>query len=74
MTKKVEFKLTRDGLVKISHNETKGEALVLPESLPVWLENGWAVADPEKQEESEAVVVTDTENRVGSVVPVADKK
>lgn len=71
--KKVNFKLDRAGLVKITHAETKGEAMVMPESVPVWLESGWEVADPE-EEQSDAVVAVDPEKRAGQVVPVTDKK
>lgn len=70
--KKVDFKLTREGLVKIEHSKTKGVAKVLPESVPAWLESGWSVADPD--DSAQAVVVTvDEEKRTGAAGPAKEK-
>jgi hypothetical protein len=70
--KKVDFKLTREGLVKIEHSKTKGVAQVLPESVPTWLDSGWTVADP-AEGESDVVVIVDDEKQTGSVTPVKEK-
>jgi hypothetical protein len=67
--KKVDFKLTREGLVKIEHKETKGEAEVMPESVPAWLDSGWSVVGPNAGEQ-DVVVVVDEEKRTGQVRPV----
>jgi hypothetical protein len=71
--KKVDFKLTREGLVKIENKDTKGEAEVLPESLPVWLDNGWSLAG-QASEDRATVVVVDEDKRTGTVTPVAPEK
>lgn len=70
--KKVDFKLTREGLVKIEHKASKGSAEVLPESVPTWLESGWTVADPASGE-AEYVVVVDEDKNTGTVTPVKEK-
>ena len=72
--KKVDFKLTREGLVKIENSKTKGSAEVLPESLPVWVDAGWSVVKSESAEDRPAVVTVDEEKRTGSVGPAPDKK
>lgn len=69
--KKVDFKLTREGLVKIEHKETKGEAEVMPESVPAWLDSGWTVADPVTAAENDVVVLVNNEEHTGSVVSAA---
>lgn len=71
--KKVDFKLTREGLVKIEHNKSKGIAEVLPESVPTWLDSGWTVVDPATNAEPEYVVVVDDTKNTGSVTPVKEK-
>lgn len=71
--KKVDFKLTREGLVKIEHKDSKGEAEVMPESVPAWLDSGWSVKDPAKSAEGDVVVVLDEDKRTGSVTPVKNQ-
>jgi hypothetical protein len=66
-TKKVDFKLTREGLVKIEHKESKGQATCLPESVPAWLDSGWTVVDPATDDEQDVVVTVDEEKQTGTV-------
>jgi hypothetical protein len=70
--KKVDFKLTREGFVKIEHKDA-GKAEVLPESVPAWLDGGWTIAEPSTTEESTLVVSIDTEKNTGTITPVKEK-
>ena len=69
-TKKVDFKLTREGLVKLEHKDTKATYEAVPESVPTWLDNGWSVVAPEKGNDTDVVVTVDEEKGTGSVTPV----
>ena len=73
-TKKVDFKLTREGLVKIEHKESKGEGTCLPEALPVWLDAGWTVKDPETSDDVPVVVTVDEEKQTGTAGPAPKEK
>lgn len=72
--KKVDFKLTREGLVKIEHKETKGTAEVMPESVPAWMDSGWTVSEPDAPGDRPLVVTVDEEKKVGTVAPAPKEK
>lgn len=73
-TKKVDFKLTREGLVKIEHKDTKGQGTCLPEALPVWLDSGWSVVDPATVQEAAVIVRVDEEKQTGTAGPAPKEK
>jgi len=73
-TKKVDFKLTREGLVKLEHKDTKATYEAVPESVPTWLNNGWSVVDPEKDGDTPVVVTVDEEKRTGTAGPAPKGK
>lgn len=72
--KKVDFKLTREGLVKLEHKETDGTFECLPESLPVWLDAGWTVVNSDPADERPVVVTVDEEKQTGSAAPAPKEK
>ena len=72
--KETSFRMKANGLVDIKHPELEGQvAEVLPESLAVWLDAGWALVDADEVVK-DVVVVVDNEERTGVVTTVEHKE